>query len=240
MQRSKHTLPKLGSNEGFTLVELMIATAVFATVLLVCTAGMLQIGRTYSKGITSTRTQEAARAVVDELSQAIQFGPGRPAELTDNGPSNGYCAGGRRFSFIPDRQLTESISDPTRQSRNVLVMDTIGSASCTSGLRAVDVTGTPLVNPSPGPLNDPRELLSTRMRVVTLSVTQVPPGDPLSDLYEVKVRVVTGDDELLEDVLKADGTPGTDGVRDTCRNQGPGSQFCAASELTTVVQKRVR
>ncbi len=215
---------------GFTILELMIAMSVFATVLLVCTVGILQIGRSYSKGITSSRTQEAARAVLDEISEAIQFGAGLPADLANNGAADGVCAGGKRFSYVLNRQLTDSVIVPASQSRHVVVVDPIGSAACTSGLQAVNVTNATLTNPGGGPFADaPRELLSTRMRLTDLTVLQVPVGgDPDSTLYEVTVRVVSGDDQVLT------GSP----LR--CREDRAGTQFCAISELKTVVQKRVR
>src|SRR3990172_9120101 len=58
---------------GFTIVELMIATTIFSVILLIVTFGMLQIGRTYYKGITLTKTQNAARSIIDTISQDIQF-----------------------------------------------------------------------------------------------------------------------------------------------------------------------
>lgn len=197
---------------GFTVVELMMSTAVFATVLLVVTIAVLQIGRTYYKGITSSRTQETARAVMDEISQAIQFG-GEPEIVAGM-----VCAGNKRFSYVLNQQVAGSA--------HALMLETV--TSCAGQTPNMTVG---------------KELINTRMRLAALSVTSVDtdPSIPPEDepLFRVRVRVVTGDNALLEDLLDANGNPGTDGVLDTCRSVRSGGQFCAASDLSTVVQRRL-
>ena len=60
-------------NSGFTIIELMIATSVFAVVLVVAASGILAIGMLYYKGVTSSRTQEAARSISNTIANTIQF-----------------------------------------------------------------------------------------------------------------------------------------------------------------------
>ena len=57
---------------GFTLLELMIATTIFSVILLLCTVGLIQIGKTYYKGSAIVRTQNVARDITDNITQAIQ------------------------------------------------------------------------------------------------------------------------------------------------------------------------
>lgn len=209
------------NQQGFTIIELMIATAVFATVLLVCSIGMLQIGRTYYKGITSSRTQEAARSVLEEISQAIQFGSGSPVTPAEAGPGlpGVYCAGSKRFSYLRDRQVTDSPGLPD-QSRYALVVDEVNSCG---GVVPQDLRGNPTLT------DTSKELLGTRMRLATLTVTPITPvGFTETNLYRVTVRIVSGDADLLN------------AAHTECSTQRAGTQFCAASELSTVVQKRVR
>ncbi len=54
---------------GFTIIELLIATTIFSVVLLLAASGLLYIGRLYYKGLTSSATQEAARNIMQELTQ---------------------------------------------------------------------------------------------------------------------------------------------------------------------------
>lgn len=187
---------RINSNSGFTLVELMIASAVFGTVLLLITIAVMQIGRTYFKGITSTRTQEAARSITDEVAQALQFGSGDPVIVPGM-----VCSGGKKFSYQIDQQV-------------------VGGSG--NALKMVEVTNCDGQTPN---MAVGREMLGNRMRLADFNVA---PLSATNDLYEVRVRVVTGDNEVL--------TPN----RMECRLDPSTAHYCSASELTTVVQKRVR
>lgn len=60
---------------GFTIVELTIATAVFATVLLVGLVSFLGVGKVYYKSVSLTQTQAVAQQIVSQLTADIQFAP---------------------------------------------------------------------------------------------------------------------------------------------------------------------
>ncbi|HTE22447.1 MAG TPA: type II secretion system protein [Candidatus Limnocylindria bacterium] len=200
---------------GFTIIELMIATSVFAVVLLLCSYGLLEIGRTYYKGATITRTQETARIVIDEVAEAIQFNGG---EVVANTAAGWHCIGTKRYSFVLNRQLTET--------NHALVSDA-PPASCTTGTGAQNING--------GLLSGSRELMNVRTRLSRFDIVPLAGAD---GLYRITVRVVSGDDDVLED-RNGSGTITAADNPIECKNERTGSQFCAASELTTVVQKRV-
>src|SRR5690606_22524615 len=94
--RSMKYVNKISGQKGFTIVELMIATSVFSVVLLLCTYGLLAIGRSYYKGVTISRTQETARLIVDDVAEAIQFNGGA---VVLNPAGRMYCIGSRRYSY---------------------------------------------------------------------------------------------------------------------------------------------
>jgi prepilin-type N-terminal cleavage/methylation domain-containing protein len=207
---------KNAGQKGFTIVELMIASAVFSAILLLLTMGLLAVGRTYYKGVVTSRTQQVSRAILEDVSDSIRFNGGTVApSIVPNGLSRGVCVGGKRYSYELNKQLNEGVAS----QRHVLVVDDL--ATCSAGSTAQNMS-------SATPTG--RELMSTRMRLSAFSVTQVGSG---TDLWRITVRVASGEDDLLQDT---DG----DGVLDTCRTLRSGSQFCAVSELSTVVQKRVR
>jgi len=62
-----------------------------------------------------------------------------------------------------------------------------------------------------------------------MKVTPVDPG-PNPKIYKISVKVVFGDDDLLNN-------PNAESA--TCKSE-QGSQFCAVSDITTVVTKRVQ
>ncbi len=192
------------NNKGFTIIELLIATAVFSVVLMLVTYGILQIGKSYYKGINATRTQEVARNVIEEISRAIQFSGGQVTNTSPGSPRH-FCVDNNRFSYALDQQVGPN------NAPNALVVDK--QASCTAPL---DLN----VAPPAGA----RSLLPTGMRLAKMEVTKQNYGQ---NLYTVTVRVVYGDTDLLD--------PAT---HSSCRSTA-GSQFCAVSELSTTVQKRI-
>jgi len=224
---------KKSNAAGFTIIELLIATLIFSLVLMLITVSVLSFTKSYYQGVNQSNTQTAARAIIDDISQAIQFsGGGINPGLADPGDgSNGFCIGNRRYSFLLGWQLIEV--DPTadlNQSKHALVVDTTGV--CT-GSKAQAIH-------NDGPVAG-TELLPPRMRLAKLNVEST--GSPA--VWRVTVRVVYGDNDLLcspsngADCKTGDTTSPLNKPDLSCKVAFAGSQYCAAAELSTVVKKRV-
>lgn len=215
-------MTKIAEQKGFTIVELMIATTVFAVVLLLCTYGLLEIGRSYYKGVTITRTQETARIIIDDVAEAIQFNGGEVVTDPDgdgNPEDDGwYCIGNKRYSFEINRQHTDN--------NHALVADS-PTASCGGGTGRQDEID---IVPAGGLSSSSRELMNTRTRLSRFNIERIQDG-----LYSVTVRVASGDTDVLVD-NNGDNTPDDPAQ---CKTERSGSQFCAVSELSTVVQRRL-
>jgi prepilin-type N-terminal cleavage/methylation domain-containing protein len=212
------------SEDGFTIVELLFAMTVFAVVLVAAAASLIQIGRMYYKGVISTRTQDTARVVIDELSRGIQLSGAdfsqepvaAMSSLTDVGA---FCIGDARYTYAIDAQVVAGLTVAEnlalgQRSPHVLWKDS--NPSC----------GRALIT---SPLSGGVELLSENMRLSFFDITPLD-GTGLADAntYRVRVGVVYGDDDLLE----------RDGTRIYCKSTY-GSQFCAVSELETTVFRRL-
>jgi hypothetical protein len=184
---------------------------------MVITTAILQITRVYYRGITETKTQNATRSIIDVISQGIQFNGGNitttPASPTP-GTSYAFCVGGKQFSYTTGYQLTDGTAG-TNQSNHVLMLN--GVAGCTSSSPAQNVTG--------GSVSG-RELMEPGMRLSNIQVSMVS-----ANVYKVQVRVVSGDDDVLNNPTATNAS---------CKGLRIGSQFCAVSELTTTVVKRVQ
>ena len=205
---------------GFTIVELMVATLVFSMVLLVITIGVLSFTNAYYRGVTQSSTQNTARLILENISQAIQFsGLQVTSPITGTGNTRGFCLGDQRYSFLLGYQLVDG-TPKANQSKHALMQDAYGDCS---GASAQDLQ-------SSGTLKG-EELLSPHMRLAKLSVTPL-----ANNLYSVTIRVVYGDDDLL--VSPSGKTPAATAPDATCKGSA-GAQFCAVSELSTVVQKRI-
>jgi len=209
--------------QGFTIIELLVATLVFSLVLLLITAGVLQIARLYYKGITEANTQNTARSIMDTISQSIQFGGGAvtetPASSGDNsaGTDYAFCVGNVQYSYRPGWQVEDGTTSPLHQSWHGLVQATVSGCSSATSPQTLSnqaITG--------------RELINPHMRLADLSVTNIG-----TNLYKIQIRVAYGDDDLL---ASTNGPTATDVI---CQNTLAGTQFCAVSELSTIVVKRV-
>ncbi len=57
---------------GFTMIELLMAMAVFSFMMLIVTTGFIQVVRIHQAGISSRATQQNARIVMDGVSKDIR------------------------------------------------------------------------------------------------------------------------------------------------------------------------
>lgn len=211
------------SQHGFTVIELLIATTVFSVVLLLCSTAVIQIGRLYSKGIILNRTQETTRLIVDDITKAIQFSGDDVVVAAPNAGYGGYCLGSRLITFKTNQQVKES--PPV----HALMINT-PTGACT--------TAQNLASPS----TDSQEKLGVNMRLSKFSIAPLP-GNPT--LFKVSVRVVYGDDDLLCSPSAGDCALTTvsthlSNTDLSCKDIRAGSQFCAASEFNSIVEKRVK
>ncbi|HEX5797979.1 MAG TPA: prepilin-type N-terminal cleavage/methylation domain-containing protein [Candidatus Saccharimonadales bacterium] len=206
------------SNKGFTIVELMIATSIFGVILIVAASGVIAIGRIYYKGITSSKAQETSRSIIDTISRTIQF-TGQPISTgSDASGAQSLCFGEDRYSYTIDQPVTGSA-------------DLIGLKYD----KRTDLSTCAPIEP-----DDPAgsELLPENIRLLDLRVTSINP-----ELFKINVKVAYGDNDLLTHYpANADETspPTAPPASGLCRPSIVGGNFCATSELETIVNKRVK
>ncbi len=256
------------NKKGFTIVELMIATVVFTLVLLMASAAIIEVGKKYYKGITYARTQEVARSVVEEISQSLQFtsqgvkvpnypdndgvpgpdtkyniysiifasqiGGGSDVSLSDSGATAAdtfyFCVGPKRYSFALNKTVLASgshvfwVDEPLAGCANAVSM---GPAALTQS----DPSDTTVYRGTNG-----RELLDRNMRITNLSIAQKNNG-----LWIVSLSIANGDADLLLYTHHVDdsGIPTGDG-RVSCKGSMISSEFCATSEISSNVSKRIQ
>lgn len=227
--------------DGFTIIELLIATAVFSVVLLTVSAAITQIGRLYYKGITSAHTQEVARSVMDDIAQSIQFNVGAVVGTDSTALDN--ASNGSRAVCVATKHYSYKFGQQVTTGKHGLVVQEIPSG-CTSYIAQNLDTGTV----------DGNEALGENMRLANLVVE--PAGS--IDTYRVTVRVVYGDSDLLcnpnshsggkddcssgkgwDENIQADKQALASTRNLSCKNIRTGTQFCAASELSTIVKRRL-
>lgn len=214
--------------QGFTIIELLIATTIFSVILLAAAASLIQISRLYYKGVISARTQAAARSITDDISRTIQFTSGKvtPPGLALGSPGQKVlCAGDVRYTFVENMKVNDSLNGTADQEnhaiRHALWQDGVSAGSCTNDLDMKSA------NPYQStPTQEGREILDRNMRLTKLTLT---PLNPQQDQYSLTVGVIYGDDDLLDNPDNPT----------KCKTAVAGAQWCASSELTTQVYRRV-
>lgn len=221
--------------DGFTVIELLVAMAVFSTVLIVVTVALMQIGNMYYKGVNSIKTQETARDIVSTVSEQLQFRKGNFKQNTTSMPASASaadqvtvesrCIGGIRYSFVLQLKLVDGVafSKADQSSPHVLWQDVDESGECLP----VDITQVNI--PTSG-----RELAGENMRLINFDINKIiDPGiDPYrAEVFDIWLSIVFGDNDLLA----RDGTGNATG----CEGGLVGAQWCAQSELTTQVTRRI-
>lgn len=225
--------------KGFTLVELMIATAVFSIIMMVCLAVFLQIGRMYYKGVTYAKAQETSRSILEDISQNIQYGSENPyVDCIDGAGACGgrvwFCVGDKRYTLTRKKELVDS-APVASQSLHVLQRE--------AGYKGGGLSNCPSpANPLYPVSANATELVPRGVQISRFGISKTFPTS--NTTWDIGLRVVVGD-SVSSDVMEAytpsvptisDGT----GPIDVRCKAGPGTQFCAESELSTTVTKRLQ
>ena len=220
---------KQQSQQGFTIIELLIATSVLTLILLLATVMITSIGNLYYKGITLSQTQDTVRSIVDQLTQDLQLSDGLPSVPDPGTPGNpnintslvagqtlyATCIGTTRYSYVLNKQIVTSLP-------HVLWRDSIGSGSTCS---PVDLSS---VSPSTSGV----ELMGPKSRLTSLVITS-----SSASLYTIKLSIAYGEDDLLAGADTSNLLNGSD-YNVGCAGS-TGNQFCATDRLTTSVIQRV-
>ena len=224
------------NQKGFTIIELMMATIVFSTVLLLIAVGILQFTRVFYKGVTESTLQETTRNTVDQIAQAIQFSGGKVELPSYSAMSQTYafCVGNQQYTYYLGKQVRDNPSGPNQVYHTFVQNADV--ANCQTGATH------PVINQAA--ING-QEMLIPKSRVARFSLTM-----PTQGTYRVSMRVVYGDDDLLcSPSLNATNCTDNSVLSNTdlqtrqdlqCKNRRAGTQFCAVSDVTTVVNKRVK
>lgn len=213
MKTPKLHIKKLRQS-GFTLVELVMATGVFSVVLLIGLTAFVQIGRAYYKGVTITQTRDTANSILSEVSANIRLSSSVSTLGSASGGRYYYCVGSHRYSFMPFNMVSSASN--TSDNFGILEDTLPGNSGC----------GNPFDSPSI-PLVNPVELLGHQMRVLSFDIN---PAIGNSNLYTLDIKIAYGVDSVLTDTASSDAT---------CSSDYSSSQFCAITDLNTVIYEGI-
>lgn len=196
---------------GFTIIELLIATAVFSLVLIIFLTALIRISQLFYKGVNLANTQEATRNAIQTISDDVQFSGASP-----NVHADFFCVGGHRYSFNTGVQVGSGVANDFGIIREI-------TSQC---------------QPWQGPgsiapdFSKAEKLLDPGMQVNDLVVT------PLNGGWQVKLLVVYYGSDNNVFYSPSNFTPAFQAPDARCTGLPSSSQFCATADYqTTILQK---
>lgn len=200
--------------KGFTVVELMIAIAVFAIAVVLVMAGVIYIGRKYQQSSTRVALEDASRNIHQQVGQAVQFSQRDTSDAIAQDASTGNltarCIG--KDMFIFDKRAIDIVdTNPDPDKFSNLEEGLWLKRDPTGGCAQTDVNKTDAVN-----------LLPPNAKTIVLDYTT----NRLTTLF-----VRAPDDTYL----KFGSTPDLT----TCNYTLAGREFCADVKLTSYTVGRI-
>ena len=209
---------------GFTIVELMIATAVFSIILLVVAAGVITFTKQYIKGQTSNQAQLTTAAIMNQVSQDAQFGS-YFAQTNNSGSPSCFQIGSDMYVYSLGKALSGTNS-------HGLVMAPASSGYSCSNVDTLDHVAA---------RKGARELLSPNMRLLQFTIRVAPaPSNPNNSnnaqsgqIYTIDLMTAYGDDKAIKNLTS------TDPKNPPSCLAGAGNEYCSIQELHDSVQQRL-
>lgn len=217
---------------GFTIIELMIATSILSTILVMVTVMMVGIGSLFYKGVNQSRVQDTVRSTTEEVGRNLQLTNLSPITGSQAFPGgiqvNAYCIGETGYSYVIGRKIGTSV-------QHVLWRNT----------QATPGTCLPadLTNANPDHINggtNGTELITPNSRLKNFSMNTTSP-------YTVTIGIAYGDDDLFCSPSVAGSCTASSAMTNPadyqhgdlrCKGKA-GDQFCSVSSLTTTVVQRL-
>jgi|GEM_PF-2747689 prepilin-type N-terminal cleavage/methylation domain-containing protein len=208
--------------QGFTIVELLISTAVFSLALLIAVIAIIIVNNSFVKGNVQSQTQDIARNVLSTIIQDIQFN--RTSSIILGTPYENYgyyCLGNDVYIYQTGQEINTSATPAVYHA----LLEFTGSCPTNLTTDPVGIADLQYLNNKAGGGNNTHELLSQNLSLEQLDITQVN-----SNSYAVTLTIAYGNY-----FIKA-ATP----IDDSCPAESLSGQLCAVSTLTTTVSPRIQ
>lgn len=201
-------MTRRANQKGFTLIELMIALAFVAFILIFAVTTIIQVMQTYNKGLSVKQINQAARTTLEDMSRYLHNAD--PGAVNVNAlSSNRVCFGG--ISYVWNLYNTSSSSANKYNDGTPLtftrVSDSSGSMCSNAGGSYPDV-----------PKAQATDILQSNVWVMALSVTKPTVANPLTD---ISIKLAVANDPALSG--------------GNCTVGGVQGQFCATAVFSTTV-----
>ena len=195
--------------KGFTIIELMIATAFFSMLLFIIVLGFVQINRSYTRGITVKNTQSAARVIFDDIINTLRNTKAGNFTFSSS-PDFRLCAGDIRYGWN-QYWIDQFTSENTAEGNVFSLLKSYDGASCSNDFSE-------------------DESISPIQENLVVQYLGIEPVAGSSTTYRLEMVVSTRESVEGED-LEAYG-------QNALCKVGIGDQYCDVVNLNTVVTMR--
>ena len=186
---------KIYHQKGFTVIELLIATSVFSTVLLIAASGIVHVGRLFQRGITGSLTQEVSRSTIDFIKDDFELSGGYFKRLPPYGVNEGFCIGSRLYSYQVGLRIgSDGVGRAmvVRDFPNCDISTVVHPDDIVTGI-GYDLATATDTNVS----GQMREFLGPNMRLNSFSVTPSPAASAKPTGLTISIDVISGDNDLI-------------------------------------------
>jgi Tfp pilus assembly protein PilE len=222
---------------GFTIIEFMIATIVFSSILIIAVIAVNGFFLEYYRGVVSSSTQNTARSLSSQIEHSIEYSASTVGSIAPSGSTPGYfCTDSEEYVFYLGQTETTSYPYPPLEAMPL-------------GAAQVCVPN-PADNASPAVWAERQSLLGTHYRLTAFSVSgPVTFANSIDDEWAIDIKIAyttggvdgTGDSLLCAPSVSgscATGAtmPSSDFTAPdvTCKNQ-IGSEYCSVAGLQSII-----
>lgn len=207
----------IAKQQGFTLVELMLAISFIGFIVLFTVLATLQVMQTYNKGLSVKEINQTARTVMDDIarvSRTVTYTTLNTSPMTEPTPQNRVCFGNVAYVWNLTNQTLNRYSGPGTPA--VTFARVNDPSVCTK------IAGTyPNIDPTKATI-----LLSDRVWVQRLAITK----SLATGLVTIDMQLSTADNS---------SDPALETVAGVVRCKGSRSgQYCATATLSTTSAMR--
>lgn len=208
-------------NRGFTLVELMLATAFISVLLLAIIVVVIQIGSIFNRGLTLKAVNHAGMVAVDDMKRVI----GQSQSIDMKTQTGGYrlCTGKYTYALNFGDNGPNTLNS-SNQIRLVRISDPNRKYCSNTGPNSYGFNVTPSII---YPADKPVELLTnSSLKVQSFSARSLTSNPGGSNLYSVSITISSGNQVWIESAGDKCKAP---------KDTGSNFDFCAVNKFDFTV-----
>jgi prepilin-type N-terminal cleavage/methylation domain-containing protein len=196
--------------QGFTLIELMIALAFVAFILIFSTTAVIQVMQTYNKGLAIKQINQAGRTTMEDMSRYLRTADPGVVDVSLVSSQRRACFGG--ISYVWNLSNTQdSVANKYDDGSTITLARVADDSRAMCKLDAFNAY--PRV-----PKAQATDILQSNVWVMSVSMSAPSVDAPLMDLT---VNLAVANDPAISS--------------GQCTQGGTVGQFCATSNFTTTV-----